>query len=265
MDHLRKHKKKLLFFGFLLLLLLTFGLIVGGYVFEDPLSPILIRDTSIRMLIGFVLIIAMVAMGYPLFAKPLVSGGRILLIIIPALIVAINNFPISAYFEERAILSEPSHTLILFALECLSIGFLEEVVFRGIILIALLDRAPQTKSGRLLAIIGSAAIFGLVHLFNLTSGAGIQATFLQVGYSFLMGAMWAVVYIATKNLFFPIMLHALYNFAGQVFLRLGTVTNQFDTVTILVTVAIALLTIGFYVHIFLRLRSDDYERLLQKN
>jgi membrane protease YdiL (CAAX protease family) len=131
-----------------------------------------------------------------------------------------KQLSISAYLSSRTTLTEPIHTVFFYAVECLAIGFFEETVFRGVILLVLLQRLPQTKRGSFMAIIVSSALFGLTHLFNLFVGAAVPDTLIQVGYSFLMGAMWSVIYIATENLLFPILLHASYNFFGEVLFRL---------------------------------------------
>lgn len=62
----------------------------------------------------------------------------------------------------------------------------------------------------------------------------------QIGYSFLMGMLWAVMYLKTKNVWLVMLLHATYNFFGQVMFELGTVNNRFDTVTVVITIILAI-------------------------
>ena len=99
-------------------------------VLDDSLSSVIIRDTSVRIIIGTTLIIISVFLGYSFFKVSPYSRRKVLLWGLPGLIIAFNNFPISAVLAGRAELTQPGHTVILFAIECLSIGLLEEVVFR---------------------------------------------------------------------------------------------------------------------------------------
>ena len=65
-------------------------------------------------------------------------------------------------------------------------------------------------------------LLGLLHLFNLFAGASVGATFLQVGYSFLIGAMLSAVLIKTDNLWLCVLLHAGFDFGGSIITELGT-------------------------------------------
>ncbi|MBO4408513.1 MAG: CPBP family intramembrane metalloprotease [Clostridiales bacterium] len=75
----------------------------------------------------------------------------------------------------------------------------EELMFRGIITGALAKKfnGPFT-------VIVSAVIFGLMH--------GISV---QVGYAFICGLLLAFVYYYTANLWYTVIMHALFNFFGS--------------------------------------------------
>jgi membrane protease YdiL (CAAX protease family) len=83
-------------------------------------------------------------------------------------------------------------------------------------------------------------VFGIAHLLNISS-LGIDLMILQVGYSFLMGMMWSVMFLRTRNLWMVILMHASYNFFGQVLFTMGTVNQRFDMLTIWITVLLAIL------------------------
>jgi hypothetical protein len=51
-----------------------------------------------------------------------------------------------------------------------------------------------------------------------------------------MGMLWAVMYLRTQNLWLTMILHATYNFFGQVMFYLGTVNGRYDTYTIGITI-----------------------------
>ena len=151
--------------------------------------------------------------------------------------------------------------VLIFALECISVGFFEEVIFRGLILVLLIQKFSKTKQELFIAIVLSSSIFGLMHLWNLMMGASFYDTFLQVGYSFLMGMMWAIVFLKTKNIWFVVFLHAAYNFFGRVVTTLGTVNNQFDTATIVLTVVLSVIVACSMFYVFLQLNVKEVQEL----
>ena len=213
MKNLLKHKKILLVISSLIIFLVLLLQLANFFYFKDSHSKQIIQDTSIRMIAGLLLIILLYQQGYHLFQKPLKSLSLIGLIILPGILVGINNFPFSAFINGRTTVTEPRHIIYLFAIESLSVGIFEEVAFRGVVLIVLLELFSKNKKSYFKAIIISSALFGLTHLLNLFTGSPLPAVLLQVGYSFLMGSLWAVVFLATQNILFPIILHTIYNFS----------------------------------------------------
>jgi len=87
-------------------------------------------------------------------------------------------------------------------------GIGEELVFRGVAY-----RVIEESCGTLVALLASAAIFGLLH------GANPGASAISTGAIALeAGVLLAASYLATRNLWFPIGLHLGWNFAeGGVF------------------------------------------------
>jgi membrane protease YdiL (CAAX protease family) len=262
MKHLKQHQRVLLPIIAISLLLIVFLQAVAAFWLTDTLSNKMIQDASIRLIIGMALVITLYYLGFVPFKKSSKPLLCVACIILPGLIIAINNFPWSAFLSGRTMLNEPQPLVYLFAIECLSIGFLEETVFRGIILVTLIQRLPQTKTGAFQAILIASALFGLIHFANLFSGASPMETLMQIGYSFLMGALWSVVYFATKNLLYPILLHATYNFFGLVLFRLGSVTNRFDLITILITAVMAIVASLFYFGVYRRLGQQELSNII---
>jgi membrane protease YdiL (CAAX protease family) len=107
-----------------------------------------------------------------------------------------------------------------------SIGFVEEVAFRGLILRAL---APR---GMWRAAIISAVLFGLVHSMNALAGSVPLDVILQIGYTFAIGFCWAAIALRTRVLWPLVVIHALIDFASFLandgFNKAGTAT--FDLV-----------------------------------
>ena len=65
-------------------------------------------------------------------------------------------------------------------------------------------------------------VFSLSHLINLAYGADFFAVALQVGYTFLIGAMFCVIMLKTNNLWFCILIHALFDVGGTIVTKLGS-------------------------------------------
>ena len=177
----------------------------------------------------------------PLAPLPAPRATRLSLILL-AFAVALNNLPIFPLLSGAARLTAPAGSILLFALGCLAIGLFEEFFFRGVLLVRLLDRLPPTPRGRLAAVLISSAVFGLIHLFNLAAGAGALPTLLQVGYSFLIGCLMALLLLACGNLLLPVLCHALYDITGRLVPECGAGT-LWDTPTTLLTLALSLATL----------------------
>lgn len=151
---------------------------------------------------------------------PRKSFPKALLWSIPCFLVAIVNFPFSALITGSATV-ERAELIPLFALLCVCIGLSEELTFRGIVHDFIKRKLAGKKNGYIFSVLISSAVFGLWHLLNLAYGAGVGATFLQVGYSFLIGAMLAVTYDKTRNIWLCAFIHALFDFGGMLVDYLG--------------------------------------------
>ena len=233
------------------------------FTMSNEIANEMISNSLLRLIGGIVFVILMYMIGYKKlisFKRPILNS---LLIIIPGIIISINNFPIIAYLDGRADILEPSYTIYIFMIECISTGFFEEIIFRGILLFLLLQKLPSTKKGMYLAIFISSAIFSLSHLINLFGGVNLNDTVLQVGYSFLMGLMWAVIYLKTRNIWMSVILHSTYNFFGLVLFRLGYVNNRYDNVTIITTVLLAILVAIYTLYISLKIDVNKLEELYE--
>ncbi|MBO4323298.1 MAG: CPBP family intramembrane metalloprotease, partial [Clostridia bacterium] len=142
------------------------------------------------------------------FGGELRSGVSLkrLALCLPALVVAINNFPILPLINDDAGLKIYIGDILPYILYCISVGVLEEFVFRGIVLPLLICRLPKNKKGLFAAVMISSALFGGLHLMNLLGGFSLSV-FLQVAYSFLIGALFGACMLFTGNLFVPVALH----------------------------------------------------------
>ena len=250
---MKKYGKEILIV--VLFVLACVSLALFEYVFRfssDETLDELLRGTLSRF-VGFgFLVAASFLCGLKEFFR-IKTSPRILLWCLPCLLVAVCNFPFSALLSGEARITRPE-LLWLFALDCIAIGLFEETLFRGILLPLLTDLLK--KYGAVLPILLNGAIFGLWHLFNLFAGAGIGATLLQVGYSFLIGTMFACVFVRTKSVWWCVLLHAVFDFGG---LLTGTVAvgNCHDTVFWILTAAAGVLCFAHLLAYFIRHRKEE--------
>ncbi len=147
--------------------------------------------------------------------------GKKLLWCIPCFLVAIANFPFGALIGGGAAVDRPD-LLPLFLFECLAIGLMEELFFRGIVHAFLRKKLAARRGGYIGSVLLSSAVFGLWHLFNLLEGAGVGATFLQVGYTFLLGCMLAVLLDRTENVWLCVAVHTLFDVGGNLVSSIGS-------------------------------------------
>ncbi len=96
---------------------------------------------------------------------------------------------------------------ILYILSMLCVGFLEELIFRGLLFNAML------KNGKNSAIIVSSVTFGVGHIINLINGSGAELlpNLLQVVYAIAVGFMFVMIYYRTKSLLPCIITHGVFN------------------------------------------------------
>ncbi len=184
------------------------------------------------------------------------EAPRHILFALPCILVAVNNFPIIPFFSGKAYISGKGSEILLYFLVCVGTGLFEELVFRGYILMILLEKKKPGVKGVFWAVVGSSALFGLVHLMNIVAGADPLATLLQVGYSFLVGAMCAIVMLKTGSVWYSVLLHAVYNFAGGVIPRFGGGTI-WDAPTVAFT---AILALSVAIYLVFALMHLDIEK-----
>ena len=96
---------------------------------------------------------------------------------------------------------------ILYILSMLCVGFLEELIFRGLLFNAMLINGKNS------AIIVSSVTFGVGHIINLINGSGAELlpNLLQVVYAIAVGFMFVMIYYRTKSLLPCIITHGVFN------------------------------------------------------
>ena len=176
---------------------------------------------------------------------------KILLLFIPAVVVAISNL-IYAW-----ILKEPVHATFTWAgpLQVLFIILLvviEEIIFRYL----LLGNIEQGKP--IVRIVIAAAIFGLCHLTHFFSTFN-PVYLVIVAYTFGLGMLLGIIYYYTHCLVACIGLHLLFNLCNDyLFTHLYDVNNSlwYYLINGIIALVIGLYVLGIYL---LKLRKNPAE------
>ena len=139
----------------------------------------------------------------------------------------------------------------LYILAMLCVGFLEEVIFRGLLFEAM--RKDNVKA----AIIVSSVTFGIGHIINLINGSGAELipNILQVVYATAAGFMFVMMYYKSKSLIGCIVTHGAFN-ALSVFANEVNATSEMRILTaILLTVITS--SYAMYLAFSMKGRTND--------
>lgn len=209
---------------------------------------------------GMAAILLMYRLNIRLFGKP-----QNFLYMIPCLIIAIDNFQFSSYFNGRfELVHGEAIDIILFTVYCLSVGIFEECIFRGIIFSVLAGLFSRDKKGLLLTYVFSSVIFGVAHIFN--------GNVLQVGYTILTGGLFAFAMMKTKNIFCAAFVHALYNFGGLFFETAdrfglgngGGAGGMLDVGTMITMLIVCVIVGAFILYSVWKYPQEEQEELYKK-
>ena len=118
---------------------------------------------------------------------------------------------------------------ILLSLAMLSVGFVEEFIFRGILQPIFLKKYSHRKNGILISIFLPAALFGGIHLFGLDM-SNIAASIGQVVYAFFIGAAFGAILLKTNKLVPLAIIHGLIDivFSINTLLDDGTMAGEIE-------------------------------------
>ena len=121
----------------------------------------------------------------------------------------------------------------LHILSMLCVGFLEEVIFRGLLFKALCKNSMKQ------AVILSSVTFGLGHIVNLLNGADVLPTLLQICYAVAIGFLFVIIFCKGKSLLPCILAHGVIN-SLSIFSIEGSQTFQLIT-----AIALCVIPIGY--------------------
>ncbi len=136
---------------------------------------------------------------------------------------------------------------LLYILAMLCVGFLEEVIFRGLLFEAM--RKDSIKA----AIIVSSVTFGAGHIINLINGSGAELlpNLLQVVYATAAGFMFVMMYYKSESLIVCIVAHGVFN-ALSVFVN---ETNATAEMRILPAILLTVITGSYALYLALSMKK----------
>ncbi|MCR9148854.1 MAG: CPBP family intramembrane metalloprotease [Rhodobacteraceae bacterium] len=98
---------------------------------------------------------------------------------------------------------------VFLAFACLLIGFNEEILTRGVLVVA----ARGSMRHEVWVWFFSSALFGLMHVPNGFFGIGFSASFAQAVFTFLLGSGLYVLRRVSGTIVLPVIVHALWDFS----------------------------------------------------
>ena len=150
--------------------------------------------------------------------------------------------------------------VVISASLALLVGITEEYIFRGMIFGAIVSKGYSLW----IAISVSSVLFGLIHSVNLLHNSFYNVG-LQMLYAIPMGAFFAVLYVKSGNLIYPIIAHAVQDFVSFV-MSGGKINSTTTTPTgVVMDYVIFGLMIFFYLLFGKKQRDAFKEKLLIKN
>lgn len=169
------------------------------------------------------------------------TSARSMLYYIPILVMLTANLWHGVTLNYGAVES------VLYILAMFCVGFLEEVIFRGLLFEAM--RKDNAKA----AIIVSSVTFGIGHIINLinSSGAGLLPNLLQVVYATAAGFMFVMMYYKSKSLLLCIAAHGVFN-ALSVF---ANEANATDEMRILTAILLAVITGSYALYLVFSMKG----------
>ena len=132
--------------------------------------------------------------------------------IIVSFFVVFTQIPADSYISPNI-----SYLLIVILHPFIGTGIFEEVLYRGLVLKILLNKMGDSKKGTIHSIIISSALFGFFHVGNIFAGAPVMSTITQMISATATGLFFAVIFVRTRKLLIPILLHGLLNLSVQIF------------------------------------------------
>ncbi|WIB64117.1 type II CAAX endopeptidase family protein [Curtobacterium sp. MCBD17_040] len=152
----------------------------------------------------------------------------------------------------------PLAYFLLLGLATLLVGFFEETMARGVLLVGLRRRLPE-----LWVWMVSSAVFGCLHLLNALAGQGLGTTIEQVVFAAAFGSVLYIARRLTRTLLVPMLLHAVWDF-GVIGAGAAGTSVPLPVVGFLGLLTFGILVFGVVAAAFVALHTDRPRRLAQR-
>lgn len=128
----------------------------------------------------------------------------------------------------------------------IGVGVMEELYLRGLLQNVIEKWFGKKKNATLYAILIASTLFGLGHIFG-ALGQPIVTIIAKTVWAIALGIYFGAVYVTSKNLWVPIILHLIINLCGIPFCF--STSNQYPTIA-LITCLVSYISLGIYgIHI----------------
>jgi membrane protease YdiL (CAAX protease family) len=173
--------------------------------------------------------------------KPQIPAAK-MLFYVPLLVLLTANL----WYGVR--LNQPLLETTLYILSMFCVGFLEEMIFRGMLFQAM------ARDGVKSAILISSITFGIGHVVNLFNGSGAELlpNLLQIMYAMAIGFAFVMIYCRTRSLMPCIIVHGVFN-GLSAFANEADVTPQRQIVS---GVLLAVIAGGYALYLALAVKEE---------
>ncbi|WP_107922993.1 CPBP family intramembrane glutamic endopeptidase [Lysinibacillus parviboronicapiens] len=211
------------------LLLIFFYVFNGAYVsIQQPSSPFLQFALLIPLALGLLLYIASKKMWRNYFFAPI--NKDYIFICSPLLLVLCIIFISTKGLNFESF----SDLLLMFIMQMFVVAFIEETVFRGIMLRILLAKGTFT------AVWISSILFAVTHALQLIAGQSVEDTIIQIIYALLVGLVLSLLILDGQSIILTILFHGLNNFFNFMGNEEGSMLMAYIIISVLVVYMIFL-------------------------
>lgn len=183
------------------------------------LSQFLVSEKEIRLVAGIIVRLAMfIVLVYLvkrleltafLGLKTRIRFDQLQVIIIPIVIVSMSIFGDMTLYRNAGL-----SLLSLFLLSNVLVALVEELAFRAIVLPLILKIRSNNKRLLLVSVVMSSLLFGVLHYLNLFREPGnLSGITSQVIFATCIGIYLGALFLRTRHIIFPVMIHFLVNVA----------------------------------------------------
>ncbi|QTB28138.1 CPBP family intramembrane glutamic endopeptidase [Lysinibacillus sphaericus] len=180
----------------------------GAFVsIKEPSSPLLQFAMLVPLALGLFIYIALKKNWQMYFFHPIQKNH--LLMILPLLFV----LGIILVSTKGLNLTSISDLIFMFLMQVLIVAFIEETLFRGLMLRMLLAKGAFT------AVFISSLLFGITHALQLLGGQSLEDTIIQIIYALLVGLVLSLLILDGQSIIITILFHGFnnfFNFMGNV-------------------------------------------------